>query len=774
MSEFDQVLSRIQGSNLSGTPRMLAQLAVACGLPVGEGPGDDADRGIGEKPTRAMAPPLMGYRIHPALIYGGWVNPAKRNRGSQPQKRGEVVLGVPTTFHPKIDAMQRAQAVSRSRMPLVEHLQPAVVTTPKELGPRHSRLLVGLLLDLVSRCAGKSLELVIQELETSLTFRHRIDQKDLRQLVGRDLPLNDALLVLDDLRRTVWSIPIRIQTWEKDRFVDRDFNMSIPGITAVPSPKQDDNPWVARSQERPEDDNREFQSRPFDGDTGKCRSTLDIFWDARILGWCWSTAQFLAKKKSLFGQDAILAFKEKVLDEVSPVSFRDILFSHMTEITRDHLRMGLEETHNRVRSADLLRDVYGTTSGAEVEKLARRAGRRSEAREDGAGGGAGAVVKTPSKPQRVQNGVTPSLFSETSAGLAPELTPTPTKAGLAPTSAGLAPGGIAEFLSKSSFCATCVEKAAPQEKTTKEQDNEGKAKQLPSPLASPALPTAGILLVKKSPEEKATDLPLGGGQQEWRLGVIPVDGLGRPWSKGEVDAYFQTPVAGRVLPEAILHLLVEAGFTFDRVQAVRDQSCFTDMGIQAVVEAVNRAALRGRVDSPAALINLILTNHPVAKTLNWLSDHHRANRTVILARAGARSALLAIPGAPGWVRALPVDWITPETTQVVRNYLASDPGTNVDTRRALGTALLPIVPDPTRSNWTEAFARHVVETNLSSLVARHKAGVCLGIEALVYFGALPQDAANRLSPSRAEIFGPPGAIPASATMPQYAGQSCGG
>ena len=338
--DFDWVMK----SRLGGTHRMLALLAVAAGMPIG-----CAQNG-------EPLPPPIGYRIHPALIYGGWVNPAKRNSGTQGQKRGEVLLGVPLGFHSGDSAMRRAQCTLQARLPLVENFPPTLVTTPRELGQRHSRLMVGLLLDLVSRCADQSIEAVMEEVALNPTFCHRLDQKEFRRMVGRDLNMNNGLTLLDDLRRTNWSVPVQIQTWEGERFVNLDFSVSIPGISAHTAP-EDEGVGDWRGKDMAERDHPDdFRASLFGGFLSATRKTVDVFWDARILGWCWSTGRFLAKRKAMAGHNTVADFREALLSgNESPALFRDALLDTMTTITRGHLRMGLEFPHSKLRSTGCFR-----------------------------------------------------------------------------------------------------------------------------------------------------------------------------------------------------------------------------------------------------------------------------------------------------------------------------------------------------------------------------------------------------------------------------------
>jgi len=353
---FDENYSRILESNLQGAPRLMAMLSLAAGIPIGEGP------------DGRMAPTSLGYLMPPALLYGGWINPAQPKPGPQAHKRGRFGLCVPPNFHPKGNPMARAHAAQTHSFPWKETFVPAVVTTPTELGPRHARIMAGLLLDLIARCASRSLEDVLRVVGSNGTFRQRLEAGDFRALAGRDLTVSASLDYLDQLRRTTFSVPILVNQWDargqngRGEWIELPYNLTVPGMTACPT---------GDTQEF--DGTRDFQLFDKRLQAGK---SMSIYWDARILGWAWSASRFMKKQMSKGGaslEDQIRQIQTDLIEATSPLVARDILMTSCTPLSLDHLRIGLEEPHHRLRSMDLIHDCFGVTDGLNAAKLASRA-----------------------------------------------------------------------------------------------------------------------------------------------------------------------------------------------------------------------------------------------------------------------------------------------------------------------------------------------------------------------------------------------------------------
>ena len=643
-ADINRGLDWVMKSRLSGTNRMLALLAVASGMPLGCGPD-------GEPLT-----PDIGYRVHPALIYGGWVTPEKRNSIHQPANRIDIVLGVSPGYEPMAPAMERAHAVASGRHYLGESLPPVVVSVPRKLGQRHSRLLVGLLLDLVSRCAGHSIEAVLEEQARYPIFRHKIDQKDFRLMVGRHLAMNDGLDILEDLRHTHWSLPAQILTWNAGQRIEQKLDVSIPGLKSVPSREEGkDWRWAPIDGEAGADLN-DFRISPFNENLGWCRNTMDIYWDARILGWCWSTAQFLATKKGII----LFDLSRSILGESNPSLFRDGLLNTMTMVTRDQLQKGIDERHHHVRATGLLRDVYGTADGVWISRVARRAARRTQAGPDSPRGMVPAQMETSEELDRSGNGVTTSNFNEDKAGLTPphpvgvKLVKVPENktgslphvagslphlVGSLPRLVGTLPGFGVDNLDKHHFNHTCELRAESPQNTTNDKEHEDEVvvdQGSPKNKTNHDPTTTGGLLVMKVKQEEEKEHLLGG----WCLGFTPKDALGRPWSEAEVKTYFQAPTPGRTFPGPILEVLDGFGLSLSQLRTLQSQTCFTNTGVRAVIDAVNRGVARGRVLSGVGALYKILSSPPDPKTMCWVEDHWRIHRDAILAQAEAKKSVL--------------------------------------------------------------------------------------------------------------------------------------
>ena len=751
-TDIGRDLDWVKQSSLAGTNRMLALLAVASGMPIGCGQNGEP------------LSPTIGYLVHPALIYGGWVNLAKRSGNTQTDTYAELFLGVPPGGCPKSIGRLPIHGTARGKVAPGGQLPQVLVTTPRELSPRHSRLLASLLLDLVARCAGVSVEMVIEEQLLAPIFKQTINQKAFHQMVGMDLPMDDCLAILDNLREVSWSLPGQIRTWdvEESIFLDRDYMVDIPGILGIPDRTNEGGAWLSRSFGIPLEQCDLWRS-PFSGEIGKCRNTMDILWDARILGWCWSTAKWLHKKKGMEGPAAIATLARRLLDEKSPLLLRKTLFLHMSDTDIAQIRMGLTNPVHRSSSDRILRDVFGTTCGATVEKLLRRAERRAEARHARPKKSPAALVPNIVEKQVINDIGTNPHPGESATGLAPTSTGlTPTSTGLAPTSEGLTPAFLPENTQNPPVCVVYSEseRASRWPTNNKEQEDEVVVDQgSPKNETSHDPTTTGALLVMKVKQEEEKEPLLGG----WCLGFTPKDALGRPWSEAEVKTYFQAPTPGRTFPGPILEVLDGFGLSLSQLRTLQSQTCFTNTGVRAVVDAVNRGVVRGRVLSGVGALYKILFSQPDPKTMCWVEDHWRIHRDAILAQAEAKKALSRRQDLPRWVSVLPEHWVTPETSQMVQDYLEStlaDPGP----RFRLGTSLLgQVVPDQVRAAWEQAFASYAAAEGLSSFATRRGASVFLAVEALVFLGAINTGDADQVSPSRRQVLG---VIPVSPLVAQ--------
>jgi len=797
MKEFDAFLDRIRNSGMQANQLLFLQIAVASGLPTGEGPGG------------TLVPPEGGYRIHPALLYGGWINPAKSNRGSQHQKRGEVVLGVPPSFEPKAPVMARAHHALTWNFQHSKSLPPVVVTTPRELGPRHSRLMVGLLLDLVVRCADKSLEVVLSEIAYMPTFRQRLSLKELRRMVGKDLTAANAFDLLDDLRRTVWSIPFRTTTWseEQDKFVVVDYNVTVPGLSATPT-------CVAKD----EGDGGTDAWRPHVFDLAhSIRTPVDIFWDARALGWAWSTAQFLKTKKNIVGRAGVDKFREALLEESSPLIVRSKLLESLSDITRDHLRMGLEMDHEKHRAGGLMKDVFGVTDASMVEKGARRAERGRES-----------VSSKSRQKEGWDYGVTTSLFNDDCAGMAPEpenqpeiLAPAgmapvwagmapgragmaperagmaperagmaPERAGMAPERAGMAPGGDLQKAAGSSFFnGFSAPPSSPTNNYKTEKVGNGSDTKEPGPETSSnltqkidlSIPTStstfqedriGSKKGEESPEGtralKGMEIgkPQGNAQTQayaqahshqqtspapsgtWKLGFIPSDAAGRPWSQDEIDAYFQAPSFSRRFREPFLSALADLGVSQPQVAQMSAATTLTDQALEAFLAAVVKANSRGRVASVAAVVIATLSQAARSNIVPWLSDHFASHRRQVAAIAGARKALYGAGPVPAWVSSLPVQGDDSGLLEMIQAHIQTNPLTDNAPARALGTELRNrgLIPQVVVEGWRRRLSPLLDERSMTSGMVRDRCiNIHLDVMTLLHLKALTPETADKMA-----------------------------
>ena len=295
--------------------------------------------------------------VHPALLYGGWVNLGKK--GLSGERVGGIALGVPGLVLPSEPAEKRAQAVAAVSLLLVDAFPPAAVFTPKELGWRHAKVLVGLLLDLSARVAAHDIKVVAAEVANGSLFRQRIDQKDLRRMAGRDLPAPGAADILNDLRLCGWAAPT---------VADSSFLGCIPSIETAQEPRQWSGDMATLSL-------GDLVVGPFDGDLHG-RSAVDIYWQSEILAWSWATARALANN-GVVGAEAILAVRDHFLDESSPTVARNNLLPHLVGGNLDRLRAKANTPLERYRLDGLLCDVFGTKMGGAVKKLLAHAQRRT-------------------------------------------------------------------------------------------------------------------------------------------------------------------------------------------------------------------------------------------------------------------------------------------------------------------------------------------------------------------------------------------------------------
>lgn len=354
--ELKAQLDLIRASSLKREARFLAELALASGLPIGLGP----DGG-------PLYPP-MGHRIHPALIFGGWIQPAKGNLATRPEGEKRIVLGLPPGFRSEASEGDRVVASLNSRWLPPSPFFTSLVVVPRVLGVRHARLLACLLLNIIAICVGKSLEFVLSEQMKRPYFRQWINQPDLHRMVGRDLSMNAVLDVLDEVRQSSWSIPFRCRTSQKSGCA-YDILLPIPGITAVLDQKKDGTAWRERRFDTEQLGNQEdyLYYGPYIARGRRCRREVSIIWDSRILGWCWSTYKFITKRSPSIDLETIFKVHDNLVEESRPMILRERLLDLMTGVPREQRFISLHQ-------AGILQSVYGSSQHpGELKKTIERA-----------------------------------------------------------------------------------------------------------------------------------------------------------------------------------------------------------------------------------------------------------------------------------------------------------------------------------------------------------------------------------------------------------------